>query len=77
MALADALDTLVPFWTGARRNRGAQLLRRLDHKRASPGLVMDCAYEIDETRQLALDLGSIPVVPPLKTRRNLVPYAIA
>ena len=27
-------------------------------------LLMDCAYEGDETRQLALDLGFIPVVPP-------------
>ncbi|MNK92931.1 hypothetical protein D3C87_1130730 [compost metagenome] len=26
------------------------------------------AYEGNETRQLALDLGSIPVVPPLMTR---------
>ena len=25
---------------------------------------MDCAYEGNETRQLALDLGFIPVVPP-------------
>ncbi len=25
---------------------------------------MDCAYEGDETRPLALDLGFIPVVPP-------------
>jgi len=25
---------------------------------------MDCAYEGNETRQLALDLGLIPVVPP-------------
>lgn len=52
-------------------------MRRLDHKRASPALVMDCAYEIDETRQLALDRGSIPLVPPLKTRRSPLPYAIA
>ena len=29
---------------------------------------MDCAYEGNETRQLALDLGFIPVVPPQKTR---------
>jgi transposase len=29
---------------------------------------MDRAYEGNETRQLALDLGFIPVVPPLKTR---------
>ena len=31
-------------------------------------LIMDRAYEGNETRQLALDLGFIPVVPPLKTR---------
>ena len=31
---------------------------------------MDRAYEGDATRQLALDLGFTPVVPPLKTRRN-------
>ena len=29
---------------------------------------MDRAYQGDETRQLALDLGFIPVVPPLSTR---------
>ena len=29
---------------------------------------MDRAYEGDETRQLALDLGFIPVVPPKQTR---------
>ena len=31
-------------------------------------LIMDRAYEGNETRQLALDLGFIPVVPPLCTR---------
>ncbi len=35
-------------------------------------LVMDRAYEGDETRQLALDLGFTPVVPPKKNR--LVPW---
>ena len=29
---------------------------------------MDRAYEGNETRQLALELGFIPVVPPLSTR---------
>lgn len=29
---------------------------------------MDRAYESDETRQLALDLGYIPVVPPKSDR---------
>ena len=31
-------------------------------------VVMDRAYEGNETRQLALELGFIPVVPPLSTR---------
>lgn len=31
-------------------------------------LVMDQAYEGGETRQLALDLGFTPVVPPKKNR---------
>jgi len=33
-------------------------------------LLMDRAYEGNETRPLALDLGYTPVVPPLKTRLN-------
>ena len=32
-------------------------------------LLMDRAYEGNETRQLALDLGFIPVVPPLRSKR--------
>ena len=31
---------------------------------------MDSAYEDDQTRQLALDFGWVPVVPPRKTRRE-------
>lgn len=31
-------------------------------------LLMDRAYEGDETRQLVLDLGMIPVVPPKANR---------
>ena len=49
---------------------GRKLLRRLGPQRASLALLMDRAYEGDETRQLALDLGFTPVVPPLKTRRE-------
>lgn len=33
-------------------------------------LLMDRAYEGDETRQLAFNLGFIPVVPPKSTRLN-------
>jgi len=31
-------------------------------------LLMDRAYEDDETKQLALDLGMTPVVPPKRNR---------
>jgi hypothetical protein len=31
-------------------------------------LLMDKAYEGDETRQLAIDLGYTPVVPPKENR---------
>ena len=34
----------------------------------SPAPVMDRAYEDDATRQLALDLGFVPVVPPKSNR---------
>jgi transposase len=35
---------------------------------------MDRAYEGNETRQLALELGFVPVVPPLSTRVNAWEY---
>ena len=35
---------------------------------------MDLAYEGDETRQLVLELGFTPVVPPLQTRRDSWAY---
>lgn len=36
---------------------------------------MDRAYEGDETRQLALDLGFIPVVPPKSNRLTAWDYS--
>ena len=47
---------------------GRKLLRRLGGQRGKLPLLMDRAYEGDETRQLALRLGFEPVVPPRKTR---------
>ena len=47
---------------------GRALLRRLGAPNRPLHLLMDRAYEGNETRQLALDLGFIPVVPPLATR---------
>jgi len=35
---------------------------------------MDRAYEDNETRQLALDFGFIPVVPPKRNRLEPWPY---
>jgi len=47
---------------------GRELLRKLGPQENEIHLLMDRAYEGDETRQLALDLGYVPVVPPLRTR---------
>ena len=49
---------------------GRDLLRKLGKQNRPLHLLMDRAYEGNETRQLALDLGYSPVVPPLKTRIN-------
>jgi transposase len=43
---------------------GRQLLLELGPMPQGLPLIMDKAYEGDETRQLVMDLGMIPVVPP-------------
>ena len=47
---------------------GRKLLNRLGAQHENLPVVMDRAYEGNETRQLALELGFTPVVPPLSTR---------
>lgn len=47
---------------------GRELLRSLPPLDGPVTLLMDRAYEGDQTRQLALDLGFTPVVPPVKSR---------
>lgn len=47
---------------------GRELLRKLDSLPQGCRVLMDRAYEGNETRQLVLDLGFEPVVPPLSTR---------
>ena len=47
---------------------GRQLLRKLGEAKWPIHLIMDRAYEGDETRQLALELNFIPVVPPKSDR---------
>ena len=47
---------------------GRNLLRAWTSVPRGCHLIMDRAYEGDETRQLALDLGFTPVVPPKSNR---------
>ena len=47
---------------------GRALLKSLGPLNRPLHLLMDRAYEGDERRQLALDLGFIPVVPPKSNR---------
>lgn len=49
---------------------GRELLRGLPQPEEQVSLIMDRAYEGDATRQLALDLGFTPVVPPKRHRRH-------
>jgi transposase len=56
---------------------GRELLRTIAKLPRRCRLIMDKAYEGNETRQLALDLGLIPVVPPLSTRVDPWSYSKA
>ncbi len=47
---------------------GRELLRTLGPIDSDVCMLMDRAYEGDETRQLVLELGFTPVVPPKRTR---------
>jgi transposase len=47
---------------------GRELLRELGPLPVEVPLLMDRAYEGDETRQLVLELNMIPVVPPKSNR---------
>lgn len=49
---------------------GRALLRQLGPADHPVGLLMDRAYEGDEMRALAEELGYIPVVPPKSNRKN-------
>jgi transposase len=47
---------------------GRELLEDLGPMPEGLPMIMDKAYEGDETRQLVLDLGMVPVVPPKSNR---------
>jgi transposase len=71
MVAADA-RTAVTFSLSPGQAHDAPAGRALLNSLGAPDkplhLLMDRAYEGNETRQLALDLGFIPVVPPKQTR---------
>ena len=48
--------------------KGRELLKKLGHTEETIALLMDKAYEGDETRALAISLGYNPVVPPKSNR---------
>ena len=48
--------------------KGRELLEQLGHTETTIALLMDRAYEGDETRALAISLGYTPVVPPKSNR---------
>ncbi len=71
---SNGLDLRAVARTGPDAPEGRKLLNRLGHQRhGNPSLVMDRAYEGNETQRLALALGFTPVVPPLRTR--VAPWA--
>ena len=53
---------------------GRELLRKLGEPKWPIHLIMDRAYEGEDTRQLALDLNFIPVVPPKSNRLTAWEY---
>jgi transposase len=73
MVAADA-RTAITFALSAGNDhdapQGRLLLEELGPMPKGLPLLMDRAYEGDETRQLVLDLGMIPVVPPKSSRLN-------
>jgi len=56
---------------------GSKLLTALGAPNRHLHLIMDRAYEGNETRQLAFDLGFIPVVPPKSNRLTAWHYSKA
>jgi transposase len=71
MVAADA-RTAITFSLSPGQDHDAPAGRDLLFQMVLPlqplALIMDRAYEGDETRQLAIDLGYTPVVPPKKNR---------
>ncbi len=73
MVAADARTAITFSLSPGHRHdapEGRKLLRTLKPVDSTVYMIMDRAYEGDETRQLVLDLGFTPVVPPKQNRLN-------
>ena len=73
MVAADARTAVTVCLSPGQAGDGPQgrlLLESLGQTSRPVHLLMDMAYQGDETIQLALDLGFIPVVPPNPQRLN-------
>jgi transposase len=71
MVAADARTAIVFSLSAGHEHdapHGRALLEDLGPMPEGLPLLMDRAYEGNETRQLALDLGMLPVVPPKSSR---------
>ena len=71
MVAADARTAITFSLSPGHRHdapEGQRLLRTLAPITSRVCMIMDKAYEGDETRQLVLDLGFTPVVPPKSNR---------
>lgn len=80
MVAADARHAIAFSLTAGQAHdapAGRELLQSLPRIPKRCRLLMDRAYEGNETRQLALDLGFIPVVPPKSTRAEPWRYSKA
>ncbi|MFN8683405.1 IS5 family transposase [Paracoccus sp. P2] len=73
LVAADARTALIFSLSGGQAHdapEGRALLRNWKRPHAGVPMLMDRAYEGDETRQLVLDLGLEPVVPPKANRKK-------
>ena len=73
MVAADARTAITFSLSPGHRHdapEGRKLLSTLEPVDTTVYMLMDRAYEGDETRQLVMDLGFTPVVPPKKNRLN-------
>jgi len=80
MVAADARSAIAFTLTPGQAHdapAGRELLRTLTLLPRRCRLLMDRAYEGNETRQLALELGFIPVVPPNPRRLDPWTYSKA